>query len=265
MDVIGNNIANVNTTAYKSARVEYADSFSQTYVSSSPGDGTSSNTAALQIGTGVRLSAIKNLYSQGAISRTGIGTDLAISGDGFFVVRDPVADIQYATRAGNFRLDESGYVVTHNGFRLQGYTDMALTTLGDVVVDDLQRPATADPAATLTSFSINRDGEINVRLSDGAEYVRGQLLLQNFTSPEALAKEGENLYSGMAAAGPLAALSAPQTSGLGRIEAGALELSNVDLASEFAGLITTQRAFQANARIITTSDEMLQELVNLKR
>jgi len=89
--------------------------------------------------------------------------------------------------------------------------------------------------------------------------------LQNFNDPQSLVKEGNNLFSGMAAAGPLATLSAPGSSGLGNLQAGVLELSNVDLAREFATLITTQRAFQANARIITTSDEMLQELVNLKR
>jgi flagellar hook protein FlgE len=89
--------------------------------------------------------------------------------------------------------------------------------------------------------------------------------LQNFQNPQALVKEGNNLYSGMAAAGPLAQIEAPNTNGLGTIQSGALELSNVDLTNEFASLITTQRGFQASARIITTSDEMLQEVVNLKR
>ena len=131
------------------------------------------------------------------------------------------------------------------------------------------RPAASDPLATFVSFSIDTEGVIKVRLSDGSEYTRGQVLLQRFSDPQALTNEGLNLYSGIAAAGPLGgatpAPAAPGTNGLGRIESGALELSNVDLANEFSSMITTQRAFQASARIITTSDEMLQELVNLKR
>ena len=265
MDVIGNNIANVNTTAFKSSRIEFADSFSQTYQTSSAGNGTVSNTAAIQVGTGVTTSAIKNLYGQGAVARTNVATDLVVSGPGFFMVRDPISGVQFATRAGDFRLDESGRLITNNGLRVQGFSDSGLTTLGDIIVDATGAPATAAPGATLTSFNIDREGKINVRLSDGTEYVRGQVLLQNFRDPQSLVKEGNNLYSGMTAAGPLAAPSSPGTNGLGRIEAGALELSNVDLANEFAALITTQRAFQASARIITTSDEMLQELVNLKR
>ena len=107
-------------------------------------------------------------------------------------------------------------------------------------------------------------------MSDGSDFVRAQILLQNFSDPAALMKEGNNLFSGIGAAGPLGGSATPTaavpgTNGLGEIQSGALELSNVDLASEFTNLITTQRAYQANARIITTSDEMLQELVNLKR
>jgi flagellar hook protein FlgE len=109
-----------------------------------------------------------------------------------------------------------------------------------------------------------------VRLTDGTCFVRGQVLLQNATNPQALLKRGDNLYSGLSLAGPLGGASSPQgvppgQSGTGYIQASALELSNVDLTREFSSLITTQRAFQANARVITTSDEVLQELVSLKR
>ena len=99
--------------------------------------------------------------------------------------------------------------------------------------------------------------------------MRAQILLQRFSDPQALLKQGNNLYSGLGSAGPLGGTTpraeTPGTNGLGNIESSALELSNVDLANEFANLITTQRGFQASARIITTSDEVLQELVNLKR
>jgi flagellar hook-basal body protein len=147
---------------------------------------------------------------------------------------------------------------------------VALTTIGDIRIDTIGMPATSDPAATLLSFAIDREGKVNVNLSDSSQFVRGQVLLQNFSDPQGLMKEGNNLYSSIGAAGPLGGATsptpaAPSTNGLGQIQAGALELSNVDLANEFTALITTQRGYQANARVITTSDELLQELVNLKR
>lgn len=270
MDIIGNNIANVNTTGFKSARIDFADAFSQTYRGSVVGTGSTSNTDAIQVGTGVISSGIKNQFTQGAITRTGPQTDLALSGEGFFIVKDPIGGATFATRSGDFRLDQSGRLVTNGGFRVQGFTDSGLTTEGDVVIDGTGRPATSDPLATVSSYSIGRDGKVSVRLSDGSEFVRAQILLQKFSDPNALTKESNNLYSSMLAAGPLTSgtapsgASAPGTNGTGVIEAGALEQSNVDLANEFASMIVAQRSFQANARIITTSDEMLQELVNLK-
>jgi len=162
-------------------------------------------------------------------------------------------------------VDANGYFVTNSGMYVQGYSDSGLATLGDIRIDATGAPATAAPGASVASFSFDQQGKLNVRLSDGTEYVRGQILLQNFLAPQALAKEGDNLYSGLVAAGPLVAPSAPGSAGLGNLVAGALEQSNVDLAFEFSTMITTQRAFQACSRVITTSDEMLQELVNLKR
>ena len=102
-------------------------------------------------------------------------------------------------------------------------------------------------------------------LSDNTEFVRGQVLLQNYSNPGALIKEGANLYSATVAAGALSQPTPPQTNGLGGIQSGALEMSNVDLTTEMVNLITAQRAFQANARVITTSDEILQEVAGLKR
>ncbi len=260
MDVIGNNVANVNTTAYKSARADLADAFSDTLRYASSGQ------AGIQIGEGVAVASTKANYGQGALSQTGVQTDLAVSGEGFFVVVDSLTNQTFATRCGAFSLDSNGYMVTDSGLRVQGYTDSGLTTIGDLQIDATQRPTTSDPTATMTSYSISQDGKINVCLSDGTEYTRGQVLLQNFLNPQALTKEGGNLYSGLTAAGPIATDPAsPGSNGLGKIEAGALELSNVDLSSEFSNLIVTQRAFQANSRVITTSDEMMQELVNLKR
>ncbi len=308
MDVIGNNIANVNTTGFKGARIDFADSFSQ---SLGAGSGISK-----QIGTGVGTAAISNQFIQGAITNTGSPTDLAISQEGFFVVEDSISGAQFATRDGAFRRDDDGYLVTSGGLRVQGFSDSALTTRGDVRIDASEVRAqrvtqaqaneataqaaydaaetalAADPTNTtlqaafataednleaaqaavtaannldVAKFTIDPEGKITVRLSDGTEYIRGQVLLQKFQNPQALSKEGNNLYSGMNAAGALTQIEAPKTNGLGTIQSGALEMSNVDLANEFSSLITTQRGYQASARIITTSDEILQELVNLKR
>jgi flagellar hook protein FlgE len=265
MDIIGNNIANSNTIGYKSARADFSDALSQTLQAPS----TATGTPGVQVGSGVSLAAVKTLFDQGTTSRTGVQTDLAISGDGFFMVKDTIDSQEFATRAGDFRVDASGYLVTNSGLRVQGFNDSGLSTTGDLQIDGTGRPATSDPDATVTGFTISQTGQITVQLSDNTEFVRGQVLLQNFQNPQALTKQGNSLYGGIAGAGPLGGTTpqpaAPGTNGLGQIQSGTLELSNVDLTNEFANLITTQRGFQASARVITTSDELLQELVNLKR
>ena len=267
LDVIGNNIANSNTVGFKSARVDFEDTFSQTLQvasanSSGSGGGSSAN---MQIGSGVTTAAITNSFAQGALTNTNVQTDLAVNGDGFFEVRDPSTGEMYATRAGDFKVDTSGYLVTNGGYRVQGYSDSGLATNGDLKIDATGAPATADPASIVKDFNFGADGKINVTLSDGTAFVRGQVLLQNFKNPQALLKSGSNLYSGLTSAGPMAKAAAPSTAGLGELQSSALEQSNVDLTTEFANLITAQRAFQANARVVTTSDEVLQELVGLKR
>lgn len=255
LDVIGNNIANVTTTGYKGADVAFADALSQTM----QGGGA---TGSMQVGTGVTTASIDNRFTQGAINATGNPTDLAISGNGFFLVRDAVTNAQFATRAGNFTVDPNGYLV-NNGLRVQGYSDAALSTIGDIKIDNTGAPGGS--TAAVQSWNFDSKGNIVVTLTDNTTFTRGQVLLQNFKSPQMLVKEGNNLYSGLTAAGPLAQASAPSTNGLGKLEAGALEGSNVDLTTELSNLITTQRAFEANSKVITTSDEVLQTLVNVKR
>ena len=267
MDVIGNNIANVDTVGFKGSSVSFADTFSQSMGSSSNG--------SMQVGTGVLTSGIKNKFIQGSITNTGVKDDLAVSGNGFFTVSDPVNGAQYVTRDGHFNVDKDGYLVTGTGMRVQGYTAFdstgAGTTTGDIKIDNTGATM-IDPISGLPvpdpslvgSYSFGTDGKLTVRLEDGKSFTRGQILLKTFTSPEQLMKEGNNLYSDLAAAGA-SALTVPSVNGPGTLATSSLEMSNVDLAGEMASLITTQRAFQANAKIITTSDEMLQELVNLKR
>ena len=118
--------------------------------------------------------------------------------------------------------------------------------------------------AQIQNVNVDTAGRVNVMLTDGTQYTRGQILLRKFTNQQALDKEGGNMYSNLANAG-VSEWSSPGSDGFGRIEAGALELSNVDVAKEFSKLITTQRAFQANARMVSASDQILQELLRLKR
>jgi flagellar hook protein FlgE len=260
LQVIGNNIANVNTVGYKSASMKFEDQLSQNLAGGSSGP--------MQIGEGVTSGAIISDFTQGTINATGTTTNLAISGKGYFLVRDTSSGATYATRDGQFSLHDD-YLVNANGIRVQGLMG-ASTTVTDLQINDATAIAalndTTTPAPTLNpDWIINSRGQIIGTLSDGTSGVIGQIVLQNFSNPQALVKQGGNLYSFSADAGALAAPGTPDSAGLGRIQSGALESSNVDLAGQMAGLITAQRAFEANAKIITTSDEVLQTLVNLKR
>jgi flagellar hook protein FlgE len=257
MDVIGNNIANINTNGFKAGIVNFSDTFSDTLQSAS---------GSVQVGTGVSIQSTSNNWTQGAVNATGINTDLAISGNGFFVVQDPTTNAQYVTQDGSFSVNSSGYLVTAGGQQVQGYNTAALSGIGSIKIDATGAPSTAAPGATVSSFAINAQGQVNVTLSDGTTFTRGQVLLQNFQDPQALINQSGNLYSNQANAGPMTATpSAPGSNGLGQIQSGYVEISNVDLSAEMANLITAQRGFEANSKIVTTSDEVLQTLVNMKR
>ena len=269
LEVIGNNVSNVNTVGFKGSTVTFADSFSNTLRSSAPSSATSSNQSATQVGTGVRLSQIGTRFTQGALSTTGLNTDLGISGNGFFLVSNPADGQIFATRAGNFRIDDNGYLVTYQGYRVQGATGGVAGTppsaFGDI---QLGTPPTGQQ---LTSFSISAAGNLTEFYSDGTSVTTNQVLLQSYSDPSALIKSGDNLFTGFSAAGiigpttPTVTDNAPAGNGLGSIQAGTLELANVDLTEEFANMITTQRSFQASSRLVTVSDQVLEEIVNLKR
>lgn len=272
LEVIGNNVSNVNTIGFKGSTVSFADSFSNTLRSSAPSSGTSSNQSATQVGTGVRLSQIGTRFTQGALSTTGLNTDLGVSGNGFFLVSNPADSQLFATRAGNFRIDDNGFLVTYQGYRVQGatggtggVTPVAPSAFGDV---QLGTPPTG---TELTSFSISSAGNLTEFYSDGSSVTTNQVLLQSYSDPTALIKQGDNLFNGFSAAGiigpstPTPAANAPGGNGNGAIQAGTLELANVDLTEEFANMITTQRSFQASSRLVTVSDQVLEEIVNLKR
>lgn len=280
LDVIGNNLANISTVGFKSGRVDFVDALQQTLRQPTADSATRTGTSSVQVGNGVAVASVKNSFSQGAVNQTGVFTDLAISGDGFFIVKDSATSEQFATRAGDFRLDSNGFLVTNQGFRVQGFSDpttlnsdyAAGATVGDIKMDKGTPPAGLPATATtagISTISVDSSGKINILLSDGSQYTRGQILLQKFQNPGALLKQGNNLYAGITTAGPLTTTldvnNKANSNGLGRIEAGALEISNVDIAREFANLITTQRAFQANSKVVSASDDMLQEMIRLAR
>lgn len=413
MDVIGNNISNVNTVAFKAGRVTFKEGFAQLLQGASRPPGDLGGTNPIQIGLGMQIGSVDMMYQQGNLETTGLATDLAIQGDAMFVVKKGTQN--YYTRSGNFQLDAQGNLVSPtNGFVVQGrmadngvfldgirdivlpvgqktaakatagvalagnlnasapiftgtfdatgradplnknsWTETSITvydslgnqhdlklqfwkTAADTwswQVDGtnlptgftppnstpqtlqfdaqgiLQTVAPTDPpvitfqppganlmsitldlgsntvngitafagtntavlkdqdgysAGQLENFSIDRTGLITGAFTNGTNVVLGQIVLADFNNPGGLLRVGDNMYavSGNSGGAVLGyALEGIQST----LTSGALEMSNVDLAQEFTSMIVTQRGFQANSRVITSSDEMLQELVNLKR
>ena len=409
MDVIGNNIANVNTAGYKTSRVIFQDIFSQNVSSGMAnnnqpvGGGGIGGTNPVQVGLGIRLSTVDVIHTRAAFQRTDRETDMMINGDGFFIVRGPDGD--FFTRAGNFDIDNEGYLVNSLGFYVMGYTSelqmavidpgqeeiearaqvdfaagatvpvgtvipagifatgtalpahlfgynsppegsiaeapwpekamrtriefnapAAFTSLAagsqpfraptfglvpvgqnpesdinglsrirvtsdvyynipaweDLTADQQDAPidmigsgnpeADFDPdffnqfpqeTVSLPGFAVSDNGDVSVILAN-RKVVIGRIAVAMFANPSGLEKGGNSLYRESASSGP-AVITEAYLDGAGKIDGGGLEMSNVDLANEFTDMIVTQRGFQANSRIITVSDTMLEELVNLKR
>lgn len=273
MDVIGNNIANVNTVGFKSSRVTFQDTFYQMIRAGlAPDTGAGGTglggTTPRQVGIGMAINTIDTYFTQGAVQPTGNFTDLMIQGDGFFVLQD-AGGTKYYTRAGVFGFDAAGnFVNKSNGMIVVG---VGGTNNQGVPLkwDNLKQAFTTQPSTIdqLSSITINARGEI-IGTYNNETKVMGTVGVVKFANPEGLLKVGQNLYAYSKAADDTE--PNPDKAGTGGLASttivpGALEMSNVDLALEFTEMITTQRGFQANARTITTSDEMLQELVNLKR
>lgn len=399
MDVVGNNIANVNTAGFKSSSVVFQDVLSQTLQGGGAASALQGGTNPAQVGLGARVAAITTNFGQGALQRTGRATDLAIEGDGFFVVSQ--AGQQLYTRAGSFSVDALGRLVTQDGAFINGWQsgadgrvntngpvgmiqipvgdliapvatssrepgitvggnlpangDVGLIITNSVQVFDGQGnpinlkmsfektgddewevtfgyvdengdtidlntvPLTFDPdtgeltsgyeidvsdidgvfggdiqvtlgqdagpnrltqygelstlaildqagsaAGSLQSFTVSQDGLIVGSYSNGRTRPIGQIALAVFANPEGLEKVGGSNFRPTMNSG-LAQLGRAGEGGRGMLSSGTLEMSNVDLAQEFTSLIVAQRGFQANSRVVTTSDELLMEVVNLKR
>lgn len=400
MDVVGNNIANVNTIAYKSSRVNFQDILGQTIKGASAAQGGRGGTNAAQIGLGMSLGGIQTLMTQGSLESTGKSTDLAVQGDGFFVESDGTQT--FYSRDGGFDVGTDGSLINPNtGLHVRGWvpnaagaidtqqplanlvipygariaaqptgnmrfsgnldsslapldvvntTMTAYDTLGNphtvalslaknatpdtwdltATYDDDGDPATPDASATLTpaqidfdpatgaiktpadglikadltgsalsapltfnvdlskitqfsggsqlallsqdgsqagslvSFAIGASGEVSGVYSNGLNQTIGQIALAGFANPSGLTRSGQNLWAASSNSGT-ASVGLPDTNGLGSLSTGSLETSNVDLAQQFTNVIIAQRGFESSSKVITASDQMLQDLVNIIR
>ncbi|NLT56675.1 MAG: flagellar hook protein FlgE [Actinomycetales bacterium] len=378
MDVVGNNIANVNTTGYKTSSVVFEDTLSQLIRASGAAGEERGGVNPAQVGLGVQLGGINVNFGQGSAQSTGKATDLMVQGDGFFIVRDGQESLY--TRAGAFCFDSDGRLVNNQGLRVQGWVGAAGVINTDGAIADIVLPAgtlippspsssvtvggniisgtestmtlgvtvfdqagnshdlsivltydsgsyqvevlegedsrgtgtleflddgTQDPdapaevavtledgteitigmggvtsfggsgslavtdadgysAGSLQQFQISADGTVVGIFSNGEKLNMAQIALSSFNNPQGLEKAGNSTYRSTSNSG-LSQVGVPGSGARGTLLAGSLEMSNVDLAQEFTGLIIAQRGFQANSRVITASDEILQDLVNIKR
>lgn len=309
MDVIGNNIANVNTYGYKAGRATFKESIYQTISASSNGSNTYGGKNASQVGYGSQIGTIDLMFSSGSYAPTDSPTDCMIDGNGFFLVGKktdagaddasgvPAGSVEglTLTRVGDFRFDGDGYLVDSNGYVVYGVvnTDVLNTdgtfdpdfTDGTVLLQPIRIQASdgtydgvtggAEDSERLNVNSIRIDDKGNVLGivagavdEDGNEtskpVVLAKLAIANVPNPNGLEKNNGPYYKAVSNTGKVAAFGAGD-GGTGLVISNGLEMANVDLAKEFSEMITTQRGFQANTRIITVSDEMLQEIMAIKR
>ena len=241
LSVVSNNLANVSTTGFKRGRAAFEDLLYQNVRQA--GGQTSQQTqspSGLMLGTGVRIVATEKMFTQGNLQQTGNALDLAVDGRGFFQVLQPDGSTAY-TRDGNFQINSQGELVTSSGYALQ--------------------PGISIPDAA-QSVTIGKDGTVSVQMSgDAAPQQVGTLTITDFINPAGLQPSGENLYLETAASGP-PQTGTPGVSGLGTIEQGALEGSNVNVVEELVDMIETQRAYEMNSKAISTADAMLQYVSN---
>jgi flagellar hook protein FlgE len=277
MDNVGNNISNVNTTGFKGSRVTFQDVISQTL---RPGSGPTAERGgvnALQVGLGVQVGTIDTLIAQGNLQATDKPTDLAIQGDGYFVLSDnnQTTPTYTFTRDGNLSLGvapdgstDRPLVHSATGLHVKGWNPPQGAGTADSTTaptTDILIPATGQSGAAVTGFNIDATGIVSLTLADGTtQQGYAQIAVANFANPAGLNRVGGNMFTPSANSGA-ASYNGAAVNGRGELKAGFLEMSNVDLAAQFTNMIIAQRGFQANSRIITATDEVLQDLVNIKR
>jgi len=275
LDVTANDIANVNTVGFKGSRTSFKDALSQTQAGASGPSTTLGGTNAQQIGLGVQVGAIQNLTGAGAIQSTGNPLDLAIQGTGWFrvaaiqtpaTVGPPATPAVFGTtmytRAGNFSTDSGGNLVTQDGNFVLGNAAATQGPPPTFAAGDSQITV----PAVATALSIGQDGVVSyIDSTTGASVTLAQLTLAKFPNEQGLQRvAGTKFVQSPNSGNPVVGVPG-DVNGLGTLAAGSLEMSNVDLAQEFTNMIEAQRGFQANGRVISTADQMLQDLVNLGR
>lgn len=267
LDVTGNNIANANTVGFKSSSTTFSDTLSQMLTASSAPDPANNRggTNPMQVGLGVQVAAISTNFNQGSNQTTGKVTDMMIQGDGMFVVQKG-NDTVY-TRAGAFSFDTNSNLVAPGGGLVQGFqVDAAGNADTTLPTQSITLPATGPAPANspLKSYEIGSDGKVTCTFEDDTKQVIAQVAIANFNNPMGLEKVGGTSFRTTANSGPVD-LDVAGARGRGDLVTGSVEMSNVDLAAEFTNLILAQRGFQASSRVITTSDQVLEDLVNIKR
>ncbi len=244
VEVISNNIANMNTTGFKRHRAEFQDLLYQDLrrVGTNSSDAGTIVPSGIQLGVGVRLASTYRINEQGALILTDNPFDLAIRGDGFFQVQLPDNTTAY-TRAGSFQVNQNGQLVTPDGYVLIG-------------------PGTIDPAAT--SVTINQSGQVLVTTQGTVgETQAGSIQLARFQNPAGLNHLGNNLLTETSASGT-PTTGVPGVAGIGAIFQGFLESSNVDPVHEITDLITAQRAYELNSKVIEAADQMMSTANNVR-
>jgi len=244
VDIISNNLANINTTAFKKSRGDFQDLLYQTLKLPGASAGLGMQVpAGIQVGSGVRAASVQKVFMQGDFENTKNDLDLAIEGDGFFQIVMPDGTLAY-TRAGSFKKDNTGRIVTSDGFPLE--------------------PSLSIPSDAV-NVTISPDGIISVlQAGSSAPTEIGTIQLVRFPNPAGLNSIGRNLYLPTAASGePIA--GTPGDAGYGTIAQGYLETSNVNIAEELVNMIVGQRAYEINSKAIQVADEMMRTANELKR
>lgn len=246
LDVISHNLSNVNTTGYKMQRAEFEDLIYQnTKLAGTPATEDTVNPVGVQQGHGVKVAATQRIMNQGSLQNTGVSTDVAIVGDGFFRVQKYDGSYAY-TRDGSFQVDSTGQLLTSDGFR---------------VIPEIILPEGYD----VQTLNISQDGRVWVKVNGEPDATEvGQLILYRFPNEVGLEADGDNLFKVSNASGaPIA--ERPGFEGMGKLAHKFLEMSNVSVVNEMVSMIVAQRAYEFNSKAIQTTDSMLSTAVSLKR
>jgi flagellar basal-body rod protein FlgG len=244
VEVVSNNLANMNTTAYMRRRTEFHDLIYQDLrrVGTTSSDAGTIVPSGVQLGLGVKLAAVYRVHEQGNLEATDNTFDLAIQGKGFFQITLPTGDTAY-TRDGTFQLDANGRIVTHDGYP---------------IIPSISIPSNA------IDVTINQSGQVLAKIEGQISFSNvGQIQVANFANEAGLSAEGNNLLTETPASGS-PTTGAPGSAGFGSILQGFLETSNVNAVEEISNLISAQRAYEMNSKVIQTSDEMMGTLTALR-